>query len=63
MENEFDQKKKENNEEIKTIKEQEEALENDQLESLEGGINENSVACTCDCLVGNSNNNPPNKLQ
>lgn len=42
---------------IKTIKEQEETLSNEQLESTAGGATE----CTCDCWIGNSNNTPDQK--
>jgi hypothetical protein len=36
--------------ELKVIKEQEEILDDEQLEAVEGG------KCTCDCWIANSNN-------
>lgn len=41
----------ENDKQAKIVKEQDENLENDQLESVAGGATE----CSCDCWIGNSN--------
>lgn len=44
-------------EQIKVLNEAEEQLEENQLESVEGGATE----CTCDCWIGNSNHATPSQ--
>lgn len=46
---------------IKVLNEAEEQLEENQLESVEGG----KAECSCDCWIGNSNSSPvtPTKKQ
>ena len=44
---------------IKVLNEAEEQLEENQLESVEGG----SVDCTCDCWISNSNGASQEQLQ
>ena len=44
---------------IKVLNEAEEQLEENQLESVEGG----NVDCTCDCWISNSNSAAPSKSE
>lgn len=48
-------------EKIKIVKDQDETLANDQLESVAGGTNAEQVECSCDCWISNSNSGAKTK--